>query len=193
MKWRGEYSLSLELNLDSLFSVCVWGKWSLHSELRPGGKLVIRTALLTIWVNFLHNLLHLCLCGVEVECSEDITDLVRVDLSITSLVKQGECITEFCTEKRYCICYSKWARSLCPSPAKKVHFPQVQVFNGKVTWSPHLHQADFHQIWASQLSQGILGQMPGYPMMYMYIMYIARVAYQIQNTMDTSYARHNLC
>ena len=31
---------------------------------------------LTIWVDPLNDFLHLCLCGVEAQCSENIADLV---------------------------------------------------------------------------------------------------------------------
>lgn len=49
--------------------------------------------MLTVRIYFLNNLFHLCLCGVEIESTENISHLVRVNLPVSPLVKQREGIT----------------------------------------------------------------------------------------------------
>ena len=56
----------------------------------------ILVANLTIGVDLLYNLLYFCLSGVQVECTQHVSDLVRVNFSISTFVKQGECIPVFC-------------------------------------------------------------------------------------------------
>ena len=62
------------------------------------------TTFLTIGVDFLYNLLYFCLSGVQVECTQYISDLVRVNFSISTFVKQGKCIPVFCVCVCVCVC-----------------------------------------------------------------------------------------
>ena len=68
--------------------------------LRQESLAMMVIAILTIGVNFLYDLLYFCLSGVEVECAQYISDLVRVNFSISTFVKQGKCIPVFCV----CVC-----------------------------------------------------------------------------------------
>ena len=50
----------------------------------------------TFGVDLLNYFLHLCLSGVKAESTEYIANLVRVDLAVSTLVKEREGIPEFC-------------------------------------------------------------------------------------------------